>query len=270
MPKRSTPPGDPSLRAKDRSERKATAKLWANGVERFRVEEPTPDDPETVSVTVKNAHSSWTRFGTGTVTVSDTSGPFGMMPDPTGWSRLLDPSSLLENVDVETLGPGEIADRPTLRVRTMSRSLNMSTTMKHGRTGPFMTIGWMGDECMMELDAETGLVLKFETFIDSQIFRSLVMSDTVIDGPLDAILFDELPPADVPTRRAHQMAEPAETVAARVDFTLFGPPDGCLALSDTNPISQSWYTSIAFRLPRDSRPTVRPRSCTSLNRPQPS
>jgi hypothetical protein len=232
MPKRSRPPGDPSFRSKDHSERTSTAKLWANGTERFRIEENSAD-PEIVSVTVRNTDSSWTRIGTGAVMVSDHNGPFGMFPDPAGWSRLLDPSSLFENVDVEALGPGAFAGRPTLRVRTVSRTMETSFAMRPARSGPMMFIGWMGDECLIELDADTGLVLKFETSIDGQIFRSFAMSDVAIDGALDATLFDEPPPADAPSRRAEQMAEPVESVAARVDFTLFAPPDACMAfLSD--------------------------------------
>jgi hypothetical protein len=229
MPKRSTPPGDPSLRVKDRSERNATAKLWANGGDRFRVEERTADDSETVSITVKNAVSSWTRVGVGAVTISDDTGPFGMFWDPTGWSRLLNPAGLLEHVDVEALGPSEFAGRPTLRVRTMSQPVERSMTMRPGRNGPMMFIGWMGDTCLIELDAATGLVLKFETSIDGQKFRSFEMSNVIIDTALDANLFDELPPADAPTRPAKQMAEPVEVIAERVDFALFSPPDSCTA-----------------------------------------
>jgi hypothetical protein len=229
VPKRSTPPGDPALRVKGRSERTSTAKLWAAGVGRIRVEEFCVDDPETVSLTVKNAVSSWTRVGVGPVTISDHTSPFGMFSDPTGCSNLLDPAVLLENVDVEALGPSEFAGRSTLRVHTMLRTAETSMAMRPGRNGPMMFIGWMGDNCLLELDADTGLVLKFETSIDSEIFRSYEMSGVIIDGSLDANLFDELPPTDAQRRRAEQMAEPVEIVASRVTFTLFAPPDNCTA-----------------------------------------
>jgi hypothetical protein len=221
MPKRSSPPGDPFSSVEGPVESTVVARLWARGLDHVRVEpEPSADDPASMLV-VRNPSRSWSRMPNGEVITMDASGPFGGAPDATGWSMLLEPAKLLAAGDVEPLGEGAVDGRRTLRARVRSKGPD-ATAMFRG-SGPAIYLGWMGDESIVELDAVTGLVLRFETSIGGEVFRSFTMADVTLDEPLGDDLFYEAPPAGAPTRGAHQMAEPIEVVAGRVPFALFVP-----------------------------------------------
>ena len=219
VPKRSTPPGDPLRRSSELQQRTTIARFWASGLDRIRVEEAGPDDSTEVTLTVRNPTRRWTQGPSGEVLLDDLSGPFRAAPDFSGWSLLLDPGRLLEGADLEVLSPGEIAGRATLRVRV--RPKGPAGMPAFGRQALFL--GWLGDESVVELDAETGLVLHLESLVDGDVFRSFTLSNVEIDAPLDSALFDEGPPDGAPIRSTHQIAEPIESVAAKVPLTLFAP-----------------------------------------------
>ncbi len=221
MPKRSSPPGDPFGRTDGPVQSTVVARLWARGLERVRVEHDASAADHAPMLLVRNPSRSWSQMSNGEIITTDTSGPFGGTPDGTGWSMLLDPAKLLAAGDVEPLGGGEIDGRSTLRARIQSKGPDATAMFRD--SGPVIYMGWMGDTNVVELDAATGLVLRFETSIGGEVFRSFTMADVKIDEPLGDDLFDEAPPAGAPTRDAHQMAEPVEVVAGRVPFTLFAP-----------------------------------------------
>ena len=220
MPKRSSPPGDPSAQRKGPEESDFTVTLRATAPDRWRVDQLEVSGDLKPTRTVHNASRWWTQSSAGDVMTHTNTGPFGGAPDANGWASLLDPTRLVELGQVEALGPGSVDGRPTLRARVRPDGARAVRTVRPGAV--FIT-GFAGDETLADLDEATGLVLRLESIIDGQPFRLFTMTDLVLDSPLDAAVFDEEPPADAPTRDAHQQSEPIETLAARTGFTLFVP-----------------------------------------------
>lgn len=219
VPLYSTPPGDPLGKNTPPIESKSSALMWANGTKRIRVEEQSTES-EGHSLTVQNEKGSWARSASGEVMTSITGDGIGPI-DVSGWSLLVDPGTLIQGTDLEVLGFGEVAGRPTYRV--VARPKEPAVVARYGVRGPLMYLGWMGDEMALDLDTATGVALRLESFVDGEIFRSLTVTTAAFDPGFDDAMFDETPPADTPAVRTHQMAEPLAAIAARVAFTLFAP-----------------------------------------------
>lgn len=223
--RRTSPPGDPLTRHQPQGLFRSRTVIVAVSTDRYRVEwqleDPSPaDDPmegNGSSLTVRNGSRSWTRDGSGIYRSTDHNGPFGAPPDPSGFASLLDPQTLLDNADVESVGVGQVAGRATRRVRTRPRPPTMGSPR-------MMFLGWSADETLLDLDAATGLVFRMETFVDGATLRLSEASDVAIDESVDDALLSEEPPTGATVEPSARMAEPIEQVAGVAPFILLAPP----------------------------------------------
>ena len=138
-------------------------------------------------------------------------------PMETSAYELLNPVTILAAFDVEPLGTGAVADRPTRRVRIHPRS--ESARMHH--------LGLGADEIVLDVDAERGVLLRVEARYDGDTFRVLEVTEARFDEELgpDAFVFVPPPGEEVKTfEEAYRFDYlPLEELAARASFTVWVP-----------------------------------------------
>ena len=218
-----SPPGDPWQCSAQPGLSHSEASVIALSREKYRVEsrevDPSRPQPEGDGsfLVVRVGPTSWTRDDGGIYRTTDHDGPFGRLPDPSGWPGLLDPQSLVDGHDVEPIGPSVVAARPTLRIRTRVRQFTFGPG-----PGANFVIG-SGDESLLDLDAATGLVLRMETFFDGSTMRMYEATDVEIDGAVDEALFTEQPPTGATIEPSMRMAEALESVARDAPFAVLAP-----------------------------------------------
>lgn len=235
LPKRTSPPGDPWTSRDDRSIVTA-ATMWAAAPDRYRVEtqriEPAPgsgddsidDVGDGTSLHVIDGDRSMNRDGHGMYRTADLRSSFPGPPTRDEWSVVLDPRVLAEGHEVESLGHGEVAGRPTIKVRLAAPD-RASPRMGMGSGRIVVYLGWSGDESIVDLDAATGIALRIETRLDGVPMRTTEATMVELDADLDDALFSAQPPDGAQVEPMSQMAEPLDAVAASVSFTVLQPPD---------------------------------------------
>lgn len=218
--RRDSPPGDPFARAaQERLACTTTARVWARGRD-LRVErESFGAHDKTRTLLVVRDGQTWWRLGNGRTQVA-AAPPAGVFPSPGVASehagtigRMVTPGDLLAMCDVAWAGSATVAGRAVVRLRAVPRKAP-------GR--PFV---FGADDLAVDVDLETGVLLRVEGFVDG----GPALRSEFLDLEVDAVLDDGLFPAaprDAEPMQVVRMPEPLAGLGARVPFPLFAPADG--------------------------------------------
>ena len=138
-------------------------------------------------------------------------------PMETSSYELLNPVTILAAFDVEPLGAGSVAGRPTRRVRMLPRS--EAARMHH--------LGLGADEIALDVDAERCVLLRVEARYAGDPFRVLEVVEASFDErlPDDTFVFVPPPGEEIKTLEEAYRFDylPVEELAARASFTVWVP-----------------------------------------------
>ena len=121
----------------------------------------------------------------------------GPLSDVFDQYRLLFESSRLSEVfRLKELGRGNRAGRPTILIEAHDDGPD-----RYFRRGPRIPVGFRSDRYRLELDAEHGVVLAWQTVVKDQLWPQLMAAEITYNAELPEGLFAFAPPPDTPSER---------------------------------------------------------------------
>ncbi|MFN0089146.1 MAG: LolA family protein [Acidimicrobiales bacterium] len=204
----STPPGAPGQA--DRSPREGAARVWAASGGRLRVEREAGGERLLVT-----RGERWSSLGPGNRVQSNE----GERPHLLNWRRgllglMLEPIRLVLPFALTPRGESEAAGRPCLRAEGVERAGADSLGS--------VTVG--ADRVLLEVDAETGVVLGLETFLEGEPAQRIRFTSVTFDPSVDDSRFEFEAPEGAETAAAINPSTPPEDAARAVSFALYAPP----------------------------------------------
>jgi hypothetical protein len=124
-------------------------------------------------------------------------------------SVMLNPTPLLGELKFVAAGRAQVAARPTITAEAAPRVLDPRVyTTRHGPSFEIQQLGRGADRYVLQVDAQTGVLLEALALLDGEPFRKITTVEIAFDHPIPDERFRFQPPPSVQTHGIGELPRP--------------------------------------------------------------